>query len=397
MSQTTETVITTALPKTADTRRRFDLSWLAALFSPSGGSWPLWFVQFYFRLFLTRPFYQQLKIFAMGNVPVDETIDELLVQARDSKQKIYAQALEIFSDRLNKRADLLSVALRGWIPVPHLLILSAADGSNRKLAEALGKIMVMQRKLSELKISLFILMFEPVLIIFGTYGLTVWMATSFVNHIMAFLHNDSAHFYGLAAQLVYLGKLGRGFGAWVPPLVMLAVGWLVLGTMGRWTGRLRRYFDKIPPWSIYRALQGASWMQAFALLSAAGVPYEKIMLDTAGYAKPWLRERLLAIHTLMARRGRGVGQAIWESGYGFPSPQIAANLKAFSARNGLGEALANIADEWFDNIVGFIRGVSALMAIFIMMVSAGGIIWTMLASNDMINQATAIMRTKYGA
>ena len=80
----------------------------------------------------------------------------------------------------------------------------------------------------------------------------------------------------------------------VPSLI--AFSFVVLGiviSLPRWTGRTRVFFDKIPPYSIYRLSSGAGFLLAVASMVKAGIPIPETLRILQRSAKPWYKERII--------------------------------------------------------------------------------------------------------
>jgi type II secretory pathway component PulF len=358
--------------------------------------YPVWFISFIFQAFYRRSFYQQLRVFSLAQTPLAETIATLRDQAREAKQALLWYVL---NDMYTKMGDGRAFArvLEGWCPASEVLLVSAGSGGNRLLAEAITRVLKRQKDMSEIKMTFIVVLLEPTVVFLGTYGLIVWMSTSFLDAILKLTRGiDTEQFTGLAHSLVVVGELGRGWHAFIPPAVLILISIVIGWSMSRWTGSSRRYFDGVPPWSIYRSIQGAGWMQSFAMLAESKVAFERIMLDTSELASPWLKERIVAARHLMVRPGMSVGEALASTGYDFPSKAVALNLKAFGARPSFPDALSEVAEEWFTTIVANMKTASMILGMVSLMLSTLGIMWVFQASNDLFNQVSIILRAKYG-
>jgi nitrate reductase NapE component len=332
--------------------------------------YPVWFISFIFQAFYRRSFYQQLRVFSLAQTPLAETIATLRDQAREAKQALLWYVLNDMYTKI---------------------------GGNRLLAEAITRVLKRQKDMSEIKMTFIVVLLEPTVVFLGTYGLIVWMSTSFLDAILKLTRGiDTEQFTGLAHSLVVVGELGRGWHAFIPPAVLILISIVIGWSMSRWTGSSRRYFDGVPPWSIYRSIQGAGWMQSFAMLAESKVAFERIMLDTSELASPWLKERIVAARHLMVRPGMSVGEALASTGYDFPSKAVALNLKAFGARPSFPDALSEVAEEWFTTIVANMKTASMILGMVSLMLSTLGIMWVFQASNDLFNQVSIILRAKYG-
>lgn len=300
---------------------------------------PLWMLKLNFSLFYCKDFYRQLRMNTLAEITFADTITVLMDQAAETNQAVYWHILKIMAGDL-ERGFSLTETLAQWCPASDLLLISSGGERPKLMAEALSRVLKMQEGRTEMRVALMMTMLDPAIVLVATYGMTVWMATSFVDEIMAAAqHVDPNELTGLGRQLLILGEYCRGWHILVPPFIFFAVVALVLWSMPRWTGPSRKFFDNIPPWSIYRAIQGAGWMQGFAMLAEQKVVYTKILAETARIGTPWLNERCQAALRLMNRSGLTIGDALWKTGYNFPNKRIALNLKFMGTRPGFADVM----------------------------------------------------------
>ncbi len=112
----------------------------------------------------------------------------------------------------------------------------------------------------------------------------------------------------------------------------------------RWKGRV--WLDRmLPPWSIYRMLQGTTFLLNMAVMLNAGIrPYDSLA-SMIKISPPWLKQRLEA-----ARYGVGLGQnlgvALRSAGHDFPDRQAIQYLCILANRGGFSEALVKFSRRW---------------------------------------------------
>ncbi len=357
--------------------------------------WPMPVARFFFGMSYRRKFYQRLRIISVASVPLKEGVEELRKQAMESGQTAFMQMLDDVYQKM-VRGALFSDAIADWCPSVDRLLLASSTGGNRSMTTVVDQILHLQDGVAEMKGSLLSVLTEPTMILLGTYGLILWMSSSFMTKLLAAAPGVTpAMFTGPAQQMVAVGRFASGVGAFALPMGILAFFLLIRWSMPNWKGRVRTWFDNIPPWSVYRSIQGASWMQSFAAMAQSGITYEDILQETSNRASPWLRERLLAARERLMS-GSSLGEAFWATGYQFPSKGIAADLKAFGSRTGFDQALGSLADEWFSGTVKSVKGASFFVGLFSMLASTLAILWVFTSSNAMINQLTQIMRNLHG-
>jgi type II secretory pathway component PulF len=103
--------------------------------------------------------------------------------------------------------------------------------------------------------------------------------------------------YGRKPLLYALAALGvTGAATWMFGVFgSFVVGGLIVGAMAhpRFRAHVRAGLDQsVPPWSIFREYQAASFLIALAALVRSGRPFDSALRDVARIASPWLRAHL---------------------------------------------------------------------------------------------------------
>lgn len=138
-------------------------------------------------------------------------------------------------------------------------------------------------------------------------------------------------------------------------LLTFAIIYLVMWSLPRWTGRIRQYFDYIPPWSIYRLYAGSSFMLVLSAMLSAGMTQGDILKIMLRHASPWLRERLGAAQYYVAD-GDDVGLALHKSGFAFPDKETVRDLRSYASQPGFAEILKKVGTRWLDGAVKRVQG-----------------------------------------
>ena len=149
--------------------------------------------------------------------------------------------------------------------------------------------------------------------------------------------SDPVTWTGPLATLNAIASFVTGPGIYVlVAVITLTVVVIVTLPTYRWKGRV--WLDRtLPPWSIYRMLQGTTFLLNMAVMLNAGIrPYDSLA-SMIKISPPWLKQRLEA-----ARYGVGLGHnlgvALRSAGHDFPDRQaiqylcILANREASPKR-----------------------------------------------------------------
>lgn len=130
-------------------------------------------------------------------------------------------------------------------------------------------------------------------------------------------------------------------------VLALSVAW-VMWSVPRWhrPDRLRSAFDRIMPWSVYKDIQGATFLLNVGALLRSGVKIREALEILQETASPWLTVRIEAI-TEKVREGKHFGLALRDCGYDFPSRE-AANFLSLLQGDGDDELITNYGQRWLE-------------------------------------------------
>lgn len=133
--------------------------------------------------------------------------------------------------------------------------------------------------------------------------------------------------------------------------VALVLGGIAL-SLPRWTGKGRNFFEKLPPWSVYRMLMGSVWMLTLATLLRGGVQATRALQLTAGQhgnvgISPWMQHRVGAVQTEFAK-GKNLGHAMLDCGYNFPDDRIIEEFQVYATLPGFENNLHSLSQGWLE-------------------------------------------------
>ena len=134
---------------------------------------------------------------------------------------------------------------------------------------------------------------------------------------------------------------------WAPVLggVILALVLLSLWSLPRWTGPLRLWAERLPPWNAYKAMVGAEWLIMLGGMLASGHKLVESLEHMQDSARPWLRERIDAILELV-HAGTKFGVALHRSGHDFPSRDVVRVLASAAELPNFDEILVRTGERW---------------------------------------------------
>jgi type II secretory pathway component PulF len=161
-------------------------------------------------------------------------------------------------------------------------------------------------------------------------------------------------------------------------------------TIGIWTGRIRAFIDRFPPWSLYKVFVGISWLLALAALIKAGTPVSTAMTSLKKDATRYLRERIDKA-LIYINNGENLGSALDKTKFNFPDSEIVSDLKIYSELDNFEEALNNLANEWLEESVYLIEQKASVLNMIALLTVGAVIAWAVMGTFDMQDQITNSM------
>lgn len=309
-------------------------------------------------------FYRRLAVYVENGIPPREAILRLRKQTdlRGSGPLSSFDpdriALTELGDRL-ANGETLARALRDWAPATELSIIQAGESSGT-LPAALRGAIAGQGLVSRIFMRMFAEAMDP--LIMGGLGfyLIYIVGSRLIKPMELVVPPD--RWPPLSKLLLPLAALANS--PWTFAVLLLVMLGIVasLLSLSRWSGLGRTRVEKLPPWNVYRVIQGAQWMFGFSRLTAAGVSQTEALAIQARYAGPWLKTRLLDAQRRM-KNGQELGRALIESGYGFPDRVLADDISAFSGAADFSHLLEELGQEWLRESEQKIFGVIGLLGV----------------------------------
>lgn len=230
----------------------------------------------------------------------------------------------------------LSGAIADWATDEEVMLIKAGEQSG-KLETALNSTIEVMNAKKEIRSAVLGGILYPIFLFAIAFAVLYLFGFKIVPAFTNVVHG--AEWKGLAHVMVKISEFTRSW-LW---LVIVAIVGLVVAffvSLPRFDGPLRIRLDRYAPYSIYRVMQGSSWLIATSALINAGLRNEAVLEQLMETASPWLKRRLHACLQGM-RSGHNMGEALERSGYEFPDREIIADLGVYASLSGFDEALSN--------------------------------------------------------
>ena len=295
-----------------------------------------------------------------------------------------AIALAAWGKALNNGKP-FSDALKGWAPARERLMLSVGDVSDLegallnliKVTE--GSTKMIRPIIGAVAYPSFLVMMSVLII----YAIGVYIVPPMIDAA------PTVVWRGLARNLVDLSdwiKENWLVAFSILPIVMATIYF----TIGIWTGKIRAYFDYIPPWSLYKVFVGISWLLALSALVKGGTPVSTAMRALRRDSSRYLKERIDKT-LVFINNGDNLGQALAKTGLDFPDAEIISDLKIYSELDNFEEALDNLANDWLEESVYMIEEKAGILNMVALLAVGAVIAWAVMGTFEMQDQITSSM------
>ncbi|MBN2675888.1 MAG: type II secretion system F family protein [Alphaproteobacteria bacterium] len=332
--------------------------------------------------------YRKLSALLRNNFTLMDALDRLWMVVSHDGQKAgepFAIAISVWQQRL-ENGETFSHALRGWVPHRERLMLGVGDVS--RLEHALIHVIRVAEGSQRIIEPLINALAYPLFLLVLTFLIVIMVAVYLVPPLLSAAGKDII-WSGVAGTLVAVSD-SISIYWWVFPTTFLVGFFMISFSLPFWTGKLRVYFDKIPPWSLYRLFTGVSWILSLAALTKSGTPISQGLASLRNDATRYLRERIDATLDYISE-GDNLGTALKHTGFNFPDHETIGDLEIYAELDSFEDALEQIGNEYLENAVLRIQSIAGILNSFAILLIAIVISWVVFGTFEMQEQLTAQM------
>jgi len=304
---------------------------------------------------------------------------DILSDGGKDKGKPLAVAVMAWSRALSN-GETFSNSVKGWAPDRECLMLSTGDVSD--LDESLENLILVTEGSSKMTGPLINAVAYPaVLSILAV--LIIWGVGAYLVPPMASAA-PGIRWTGVSRDLINLSDWVQE--NWLAAFLFLPIVFSVIYvTLPYWKGHSRAFFDRYPPWSLYRIYTGVSWLLTFSALVKAGTPVSRALRALRANSSPYLLQRIDSA-LVYINNGDNIGDALLKTRYGFPDPEIIGDLRIYSELDNFQEALNKMALDWLEQSIFQIEQRAAILNTVAVLAVIAVIGWVVYGTFDMQNQ-----------
>ena len=307
--------------------------------------------------------WKRLGKFLRDGIPIVTALEELKNLRKPSDPMAVALGEWVVAMKNGRR---LYEAVKDWVTPEEAMLIMAGEQAGT-LPEAMNSVVVVTSAKKAVQSAIKGGLAYPFFLILMAFGVLYLFNFKIIPTFTAVVPN--AKWTGMAKIMIVFGDFVQ---MWLPWMAASVVALIIatFASLGRWSGPSRTAFDRYPPFSIYRMMQGSSWVIALSALIKAGVPVVSALEQLAQGASPWARVRIEAALRGL-RSGKDLGDALHHSGYEFPDREIIGDLRVYATKSGFDEALRIIGNEWITESVEQIESLMRMVFSAVLLVAAG--------------------------
>ncbi|MGP2416731.1 type II secretion system F family protein [Pantoea ananatis] len=273
----------------------------------------------------------------------------------------------------------IDAGLEGWAPRQETMILRSGRVA-KDLKGALHRAIFVVKGLGEMKWAAISNLSYPLLLLGSNFYMMKMVNDRFLPQLERMVPVEN-----WTGSLWWLGTITHFFVDNRYWLVLGATGlfFWIIWSLPRLTGHVRRQvLDRLFPWSLYREMQGVSFLLNLSALLRAQVRTDQALDMLSQNASPWLYERLIATKRQVAR-GKHLGLALADNGYVFPSRDAIDRLSILTATTGGEDNIENFARMWLTKTINKIKRTTWIIQVAVMLITAGYLLLTFAATQDL--------------
>lgn len=293
-------------------------------------------------------FYESMTALLENGVGVDEALSEVGKIYSDDGHRPHHPITLACTDmgQQFRNGSTLSKACSDWMPYQEQALISAGErsGNLTGVFSECVRLIETRQKLKSLILGASV---YPAFI----WGLMVYLLHVIASRVVPAMTQVSPpeHMSG-APYLLYLIATYVDHYGLITLIVLITVLAGSLVSLPYLTGPLRIRLEQLPPWSIYKALHGSTFLLNIAIMLRANINQLNALDTLLLNAKPWLRERLEAV-SYGVEIGKDFGMALQLAGHQFPDKTAIRFLRILATRKSFPDAIHRFSNRWLDTTI----------------------------------------------
>jgi len=292
--------------------------------------------------------YSQLHLYLKNNHKLDVALTEMYnIYSEDGKKprnRIALMMKEILTGMAGGFSFSNSIA--PYIPEGEFFLISAGEKSSY-LKEAMMQATRLIKGKQRIAASMRKAFVYNIFLSFMMVGVLVVAAFYLIPQSMIMIKPEQLT--GFAYAVYAMSQFVVHYGIY-SLVVIIGLVYLIRWAQPNYTGRHRVTLDRFWPFSLYRTVNGATFLISLSSLMQANVQTGDALKELAEHASPYIRQRILAARSGL-HHGQGLGESLHTSGYQFPDPEAIRHLRILGSKSGVEISISHFADDWLEEAI----------------------------------------------
>lgn len=333
------------------------------------------FVQLQFTTAVRLGLYRKIASFLNQGVSLDDTLKNLSKQYKKlNKNDVRVLAIDDWLSRMDK-GDAFSQALKGWSPSSEIMLLRSGETGD-SLVEAFESAITGTEAIKRIKDTLVAQSTYPLILLIALFGIILFYAFTVIPELA--LLDDPENWPSSPRAFHDMSMFVKDYYYIVFSILgILAI--VVSTSMGRFTGFLRKYFDKMPPWSIYKSFQSSVFLISLSAMLRSGIPLltaiEELSSQSGKYTKSFMDKMIVDM-----KRSMSNGEVL---NNGFLDTEIGIDVEIFSETSDFATAMDEVGREAIEVSIKKITAGTSTMRNLVLIGVAGYLGWSFTSIREL--------------
>lgn len=315
--------------------------------------------------------YEQISAMMNESMPIIDVIRDLeIIYKTENKNDPRVYMLGCWRKAMEQNGSILKEIVH-WVPESEVVMFKTAEETG-EWVKCLESLIFQVEKQSEIKKAVLGQMGYPVflsvfliLVLYGFGGFGVPMLSEMlpVERWPQFsmpLHDISVF---IATKIHYVLLF----------IVIFLV--VVFYVQAKYVGKGREYLDKFPPYSIYKAMQGASFLISLASLLKSGIPIIESVKIIESNSSPWMKSKIKDINRAFGKGETGAGALITKGHASMFNRDVRVQIRAYSKLAQMDRAMYKIGVVAIEITAANVRAITGLIKMMMIFFVAISIVW----------------------
>jgi type II secretory pathway component PulF len=311
--------------------------------------------------------YERLADFLDNKFPVEETLET--IGMRYTKRKDYRAG--IITDWRRKMAigQKFSDAIKMHVPSEERVLISAGESSGGGLPQGLREAIRLSKSMASIKNTIIAGAAYPLVLIMMILGMA---AMFYLQMVPVFKNILPIQYWPDSGKTLYSVSRFVVEQWYVVAAVLFGSFFSVSWLMPRWIGPGRSFFDKIPPFSVYKDYQASSFLIALSSMMIAGISLNDSLKKVQEKGSPWLKDHINRMLRKLRVSGSDYGKAL---DTGLLDDETAGDIQDYARLSTFEKAVYSIGEKTLVKTVKSIEAKMGVIRYLMMFMAAGMIMW----------------------